>query len=104
MKRLLVLLFILLLTACNSSSNNDLYYKELVYTHFETTQYEIDNDTIKITLDNELSYEEIVTRTNLMLNEINEDITIKTYQYNKGIPTIITLYKLDNEISGYKFN
>ena len=79
-------------------------YSELVYTHFDTTQYEIDNDTIKITLHNDMQYEEIITRTNSMLNEINEDITIKIYQYNKVIPTIITLYKSDNEIMGYRFN
>jgi len=104
MKKVLMVLFILLLSACNSSSNNSLYYDELVYTYFETREYTVNNDTIKVILRNDMKYNDMIAIGNLMLDEIDGDIKLELYKYNNIIPTVVILTKKDNETTGTIFN
>jgi uncharacterized lipoprotein len=103
MKKLLLLIpMIILLSGC--SYNQDKEYDNIVYTYFETNEYETNENTIKITVDNDMTSFEIIAIGNLMLKELDKDITIKIYQYEDIIPTIITLQSIDNETICYTFN
>jgi len=67
MKKLLMILFILVLSGCNSIANEDSTYDELVYTYFETNEYTVKNDTMKIVLRSDMTYTDMVAIGNLML-------------------------------------
>lgn len=103
MKRALFFASIFLLSACNLTPNNETQYKELVYTYFETSDCASNYDVIRITVE-DMESDEIIARASLLLDEIDSDITIKIYQYETMIPSIITLKKIDGEISGLTFN
>lgn len=102
MKRLILLCFmIILLTSCGNKQSNE--YDNIVYTYFNTYDYETTDSVIKITVSDMTSFE-IIAIGNLMMKELDNDMTIQIYQYDNMIPTIITLKEIDNEVICYTFN
>ena len=104
MKKVLTVLLILMLSACNSSPNDTMKYDELINAYFDTTEYTVSNDTIKVTIRNDMNYNDMVALGNLMLQEIEGNMTLELYKYNNVIPTVIILTKQDDETTGTVFN